>query len=186
MTDPARAQDTFVREFEAAGPALLAWARLRIRPELRARLEPDDLVQEVGCRAWAQIDRFDPALGSFRRWLFGFANRVLLEALRDLGRARPDGAAPRTQPAGVSEIAASVTSVTRKVAREEVVRLFLSRIDALEGEDRDLLLHRGLEGLSHPETATLLGIGEDAVRKRWQRLCERMRDDPVFRSLVAA
>lgn len=176
----------FAREFAAAAPALMAWARLRVRPELRSVLEPDDLVQEVGCRAWAQLDRYDPARAPFRQWLFGFANHVLLEGLRDLGRGRVHTLGPGPDDSTWREPAAVVTSVTRKVTRDEFVRAFLARIDTLERDERDLLLHRGIEGLSHQQTATLLGIGEDVVRKRWQRLCERLREDPVFRSLVAA
>ena len=37
-------------------PTLYAWAELRIRPSLRARLEPQDLVQEVWLR-WQGTDR---------------------------------------------------------------------------------------------------------------------------------
>lgn len=177
--------ERFLREFEAAGPALLAWARLRLRPELRTAFEPEDLIQEVGCRALAGAASYDPQRASFRQWLFGIANRVLLEALRDL--ARTPSRAPRlavTDRSGLTDAVAAITSVTSRVARDEVVRAFLERADRLEPEDRLLLLHRGVEQRPHPQVAELLGVAEDTVRKRWQRLCERMREDPVFESLA--
>ncbi len=178
------ASPTLVREFEAAAPALLAWARLRIRPELRARLDPEDLVQEVGCRALLAAAGFDPARGGFRPWLFGIANRVLLEALRDLGRAGHGHV--RIGPSGLHDAAATVTSITQAVARDDLVRTFLAQVERLDADDRTLLVLRGLEQLPHPQVATLLGIGEDLIRKRWQRLCDRLRSDPVFAALGEA
>jgi RNA polymerase sigma factor (sigma-70 family) len=182
MTSPAE-RERFGREFETAGPALLAWARLRVRAELRAGFDPEDLVQEVGCRALAAAASFDPQRATFRQWLFGIANRVLLEALRDLGRART-GTPPGLGPSAATDAVAAITSITARVARDDLVQVFLQRIDALDNEDRALLVHRGLEGLGHPQVAALLGLTEDTTRKRWQRLCDRMRNDPVFASLA--
>lgn len=175
----------FAGEFAAAVPALLAWAQLRLRPELRRLLEPEDLVQEVGCRAFTSLDDFDGARGTFRQWLFGFGSRVLLEALRQAGRGRSPFVTPLADP-GVTDAVAVVTTVTERVAREEVVRMFLARIEGLDEGDRDLLLHRGLEGMPHTDLARLLGVSDEVLRKRWSRLCERMRHDPVFAKLAAS
>jgi RNA polymerase sigma-70 factor (ECF subfamily) len=182
---PPDSQPSFASQFEAAGPALMAWARLRVRPELRRLLDPEDLVQEVGCRAWRSLDAFDPARASFRQWLFGIANLVLLEALRELGRAswRAVGSDETGAP-GLSGVLAVITSVTGRVARDEAVRLFHARLEALPAADRALLLHRGIEQLPHAQVAELFGISEDALRKRWQRLCEQLRDDPLFAALA--
>lgn len=177
--DDARSPDAFARQFEVVGPVLLAWARLRVRPELRVQLDPEDLLQEVGCRAFANVRAFDARRGSFRQWLFGIANRVLLEAMRELGR-QPRSLEIGPERTGFSDVAAVITSITRKVARDELVGRFLLQVDGLEAGDRELLLHHGLEELTHAQVATLLGIGEDAVRKRWQRLRDRLRDDPAF------
>lgn len=175
---------SFASEFAAAGPALMAWARLRVRPELRRLLDPEDLVQEVGCRAFRGLDAFDPAKASFRQWLFGIANLVLLEALRDLGRAPRPFAGDDASGAGPSGVVAAITSVSRSVARDESLRLFQQRLEALAPGDRELLLHRGIEQLPHAQVAELLGISEDALRKRWQRLCEQLRGDPLFAALA--
>jgi len=173
----------FARELEAAAPALMGWARLRVRPELRSMLDPEDLLQEVGCRAFAMAHAYDPGRASFRQWLFGIANNVLLEALRELGR-RPLTRDPGPDRTGFSDAIAAITTITRKVARDELIGRFLAQMDALEAEDRDLLLHHGLEELPYPEVARLLGLQEDAVRKRWQRLREKLRSDPSFFALA--
>ncbi len=175
----------YATEFERAAPALLAWAHLRVRPGLRAGLDPEDLAQEVGVRAFARFGDFDPARATFRAWLFGFANRVLLEALRELGRGkamqRPGAADPT-----LSQVADSITAVSRRVAKAETFKLFLEQVDGLDDQDRTLLVQIGIEGNTHAEVAAVLGIGEDAARKRWQRLRDRLRSDPVFVALASA
>lgn len=178
-------QDWFAREFAAAAPALLAWARLRLPAAAGSRVDVDDLLQEVGCRAFAARRSFDPDRGSFRQWLFGFATRVLLEALRDLQR-RPEAPVALWEHSGSREVAASITTITRHVARGELVQSFLQRIDQLDAGDRELLLYHGLENLPHAQVAALLASNEAAIRKRWQRLCERLRKDPVFAMLAAS
>lgn len=180
----ATAAADFATRFEQVAPALLAWAHLRVRPGLRASIEPEDLVQEVGCRAFARAQDFDPARATFRQWLFGFANRVLLEALRELGK-RPGAALRRTGGDTVlGEVAAQVTTISRRVARDDSLRRFLLRLGELPAEDHSLLVHHGLEGLAFAEVGKLLGIEEATARKRWQRLGERLRADPVFAALA--
>ena len=59
-------------------------------------------------------------------------------------------------------------------------------MDALPEDERQLLLFRGLEGLTHAEVATLLAVTPDAVAKRWQRLCDRLRNEPRWADIIAA
>lgn len=176
----------FAAAFDQVAPALLAWAHCRVRGPLRQRLEPEDLVQEVGMRACLRRSDFDPARGNFRQWLFGFASRVWLETLRELGR---DPLGPRHRQGGDSTLPAvadSVTNISRRVANDEVLRACRSRLDELGDDDRRLLLAVGLEGLGHAEAGSLLGIAEDSCRKRWQRLRERLQSDTVLLALLSA
>ena len=176
----------FAAAFAAAAPALLAWAHCRVRGPLRHRLDAEDLVQEVGMRACVRRLDFDPARGSFRQWLFGFANRVWLETLRELGRDPLGGRQRRGGDSALPGVPDPVTTISRAVANDEALRACRVRLDELGDEDRQLLLGLGLEGLSHEEVAQLLGIGADACRKRWQRLRERLQADPVLRGLLSA
>ncbi len=54
----------------------------------------EEAVQETFLRAWHAADRFDPALGSLRTWLFAIARNAVI----DIGRAR--AARPRLADAG--------------------------------------------------------------------------------------
>lgn len=171
--------------FVEVAPALVLWANLRVRGELRQRIDPQDLVQEVALRVCTRAADFDPARGSFRGWVFGIASRVWLELLRELAR---DPVGPRRRIGGdtaVHGIADTVTSISQRAAADEQVRACLSRLALLEHDDQQLLTYVGIESLSHIETARLLGIEPDACRKRWQRLRDRLREDALLQRLLA-
>ncbi|HTE04849.1 MAG TPA: sigma-70 family RNA polymerase sigma factor [Planctomycetota bacterium] len=167
-------------------PSLFAWASLHIRPALRARLDPEDLLQEVACRGYARFETWDERRGPFRAWIFGIARNVLRDAFRRL--SHEPGARGAALPS--TELLASLpdmaTAHTRAVARDEDVRRFVQRCTELPEEDQRLLMFRGLEGLSHAEVAALLSLSPDAVAKRWQRLCDRLRAEPRWSEIVAA
>ncbi len=176
----------FAAAFADAAPALLAWASLRVRGPLRRRIEPEDLVQEVAMRAAQRFADYDPARGPFRAWLLGFAHRIWLETLRELARD-PLGAVRRTGgDSRLPGLADTITAISQAAMRSEGMAACLRRIEQLPPDEQTLLTCLGIEGLSHQETAALLGIGADACRKRWQRLREDLRQDPVLAGLLQA
>lgn len=172
--------------FRRVAPAVYAWARLHVRAPLRARLDPDDVLQEVSCRAFANFAAWDRAKGPFRAFVFGIAKNVLRKALERLAR-EPAGArvAPHTSGVG-PEVLDTATTLTRAIARDDSLLRLVEQIERLPEDERRLLLHRGLEGLGHEEVARLFGTSTETVKKRWQRLCERLRQEPRFQEIVAA
>jgi RNA polymerase sigma factor (sigma-70 family) len=172
--------------YEDIAPALYAWAELRIRSSLRARLEPQDLVQEVWLRGQKSFARFDERALSFRAWAFRIGKNVLMEALR-AARAAPSplpGWSANGQLA-LEGIPQSVTSFTQRLAREDSVRAFLAQAETLEETDRMLLIHCGLEDEPCSAAAVKLGLSEDAALKRWQRLKAKLRALPWSRAVLA-
>ncbi len=174
--------------YERIAPSLYTWAEIRIRPELRQWIDPQDVVQEVWCRAWKVFDSFDPTTLSFRFWVFRVAKNVLLEAFRKLEsptyRARSrDGS---TRGLELADVPDSATAVSRRVARDESLKMFSSWVQSLDEDDRMLLVHHGLEGLSQAETAERLQINRETVAKRWQRLMARVADQKLPRELFAS
>ena len=181
--------DRFGQLYERIAPSLYTWAEIRIRRDLRQWIDPGDVVQEVWCRAWRAFDSFDPQTTTFRFWVFRIAKNVLLEAFRKLEnpafRARSrDGAATRALE--LVDVPDSATAITRRVAREESLRLFADWVQSLDEQDRMLLVHHGLEGLSQAEVAERLQLGREAVAKRWQRLLARVVEQKLPRELFAA
>jgi RNA polymerase sigma factor (sigma-70 family) len=175
--------------YERIAPSLYTWAEIRIRPDLRQWIDPGDVVQEVWCRAWKVFASFDPATVTFRYWVFRVAKNVLLEAFRKLEspafRARANGGAS-SRALDLLDVPDSATAVSRRVAREESLRLFADWVQSLDEDDRMLLVHHGLEGLSQAEVAERLQLGREAVAKRWQRLLARVVEQKLPRELFAA
>jgi len=160
------AEGSFAQLYERLVPALYAWAALRAP----RGVDPADLVGDVWLHAVRSMSRYDPARATFRAWLFGVAKKVLLRALRDLERAEPHG-----ERADVERVPDSVTSLSRRYERDDSMLRFLQRIEALEQEERDLVVYCGLEGFTCGEAAVRLGLSEAAATKRWQRLRAELR-----------
>ncbi len=175
----------FEELWSEAAPAVCAWLEIHVRDALRVHLDPEDALQEVACRAFDSFARFDPAAGPFRAWVFGIARNVLYRALTQVGRGLASGGAPRLDGAVLGRLPDTTTSITRRVARDESLARFVAEVRALDEDDRRLLLRRGLEGRSHDEIASELGISPDAAIKRWTRLRERLASAPRFVQLAS-
>jgi RNA polymerase sigma factor (sigma-70 family) len=180
-----RTDPRFEALFAEVAPALYAWAELRIRPTLRARLDPQDLVQEVWIRGMQGFGRFDERGVSFRAWAFRIGKNILMEAIRATRNDIVD------TPGGVTSrmlalegVPQDVTSFTQRVAREESVRAFLDEAGQLAEVERMLLVHCGLEGETCAEAAVKLGLSEDAAIKRWQRLKAKLREESWSRTIL--
>ena len=167
-----RARD-FEGRFAPLAPALEAWARLKCDGPLGRALEPGDLVQEVALAAFGAFERFDPERGPFRPWLFGVASRVAAEHLRRA--ARRAGRADQRLETRLRRLPDELTTISRRVRRDEALGRAILRLRELDPLDRQVLIHRGLEGLEHADVGALTGLAPDAAAKRWQRLCERLR-----------
>src|SRR6476619_1881972 len=61
-------EQRFAELYERIAPALYTWPSLRIRPVMCGAIDPQDVVQEVWCRAWKGFGRFDPQETPFRSW----------------------------------------------------------------------------------------------------------------------
>lgn len=168
---------------ERIGPALGAWAGLRLGALRRSGLDPEDLAQEVWLRVLAILDRYDPDRCSFRAWFFRVAKNVLLETLRG-GRRGPWAEAEGLSAKSAEQWLDPATSTSRRFVRREGVERFVERVSCWPEEDLRLLIHCGLEGLSHAEAACRLGLSRDAAAKRWQRLRRKLADWQLPRELL--
>jgi RNA polymerase sigma-70 factor, ECF subfamily len=178
--------EAFAPLYRRLAPSLYVWVSLRILPEIRHRLDPEDIVQDVWFTVCSQLHTFDPEFGVFRSWVFGIANNILRDELRKLRR--------RTRIAEVLEnrgtknlveaLADEATSVTRQVSRNEQIQELVEKSRGLGDLDRKLLLFRGLEGLTFAEVARRLDLQQDAVESRWRRLRTRLRVHLLPRGLL--
>ena len=174
--------------YEAIAPSLYTWAEIKIRPQMRGLVDPADVVQEVWYRAWRGFSGVNFEDDSFRRWIFRVAKNVLLESFRalrgsdSLGGAAGDSARLRR----LAEVPDTATAVTRRVARDEGLKLFALWALELDDDDRALVVLLGLEDMPRAELAARLGLNETTLAKRWERLFERMSQSKTTRELFAA
>lgn len=169
------------------GPALYAWACLRLPSGLRSCVAVEDVVQEVWLRVIRIYGRsFDPGKSSPRAFVFAVAKLVLLE----IERSAQGRAAHEATPGGtawqraVGQLPEEVTSLTQRLSRDERIQRFVAQVRLLDEEDRLLLLFCGMEDLPQREAAQRLGLSTDATAKRWQRLTERLRGWDAARDLL--
>jgi RNA polymerase sigma factor (sigma-70 family) len=174
----------FEKLYSGVAPAVYTWACLHVHEPLRALIDPEDVLQEVACRAYEGFAQYDGERASFRQWLFGIARKVLYQAMDRLGSGSVRPQALDTER--MSALPDTATSITRRVSRDEQIATFLGAVAQLPDEDRRLLMYRGLEGLTHERVGELMHLSPDAVAQRWSRLRGRLKERGPVVDFVAA
>ena len=142
------------------------WAFFRRR--LTDAAEAEELAQETFLAVLKASRRYE-ARASFRSYLFGIAFNVLSSARRR-SRRRSDVSSP-----GLDDVAA----VTSDPAAVLWVR---QALDALDPEDREIVMLREYDALDYTEIATVVGVPLNTVRSRLFRarlaLSEKLTAQP--------
>lgn len=180
-----QSKQDFLAVYQASAPSLYAWIRIRIRSSLRNLVDPEDILQEVWLRGNHRFAVSKEGALEIRAWLFGVARNVLLEHLRRVERASVTTGADQSSCNARVERCETVTSIASRLARDEALQSFVTRVDELDQRDRQIVLLCGLQACSCVAAAERLGLSEELVKKRWQRLRERLRDLPAARQLLA-
>ena len=129
----------------------------------RSRTLAEDLLQHTFLR----LAEHGPSLrlnSDLRAWLFSVARNAFHS------HARAQGVAARLEATSLPEPGALSLAPESLLAVADLERALAS----LNHEDRELLLLVGVEGLSHPEVAVVLGVDQAAVRKRVSRARARL------------
>jgi RNA polymerase sigma-70 factor, ECF subfamily len=154
---------------------------MRLEPQLRARVDASDVVQEAQLEAFRRLgDYLQRRPMPFRLWLRKTACERLLmlrrqheAACRAVGR---EAALPEESSLQLArQLLASVSTPSQQAVREEVAEQVRRAVAGLSEPDREILLMRNVEGLSNQDAAAVLQINPVAASQRYGRALLRLR-----------
>ena len=159
---------------------------LRLPPQLRARIDPSDVLQDAFLDVLRRLDEY---LLDIPMPLFLWLRRLTAQRLVSLQRKHL-GAKGRDARCEVSletglPVATSVVLAERLVGqkltpsqasiREETKGKLHNALENMDSVEREVLVLRHFEGLTNREAAATLGLTEAAASKRYFRAVERLR-----------
>jgi len=139
-----------------------------VRAILRDEDEVEDAMQQTWIQAYLHLDGFEGA-AAFSTWLLRIA------ANEALGRLRRRARLPAAPEVVEDEMMANDEDPEERAAAREAVHLIERAVDRLPTPYRAVFVLRDVEGLSSAETASALGIGEDATKVRLHRARAMLR-----------
>ncbi len=172
-------QDALGEVLEGYRNYLRLLARARVGSDLRARLDPSDLVQETLLEAQRDFCQF---LGGTEAELAVWLRRILVRNLadqfryhlsqrRDVGREQP----LNSLMAGTDEALTSALSTpSKQVSLREQTVVVTNAMAQLPVDYRRVITLRHLDGRTFDEIAVQMGRSVGAVRMLWMRALERL------------
>jgi RNA polymerase sigma-70 factor, ECF subfamily len=151
--------------YERYGTRLLAFIRLRMGRDLRARVESRDILQATFLKSFERLAQFEGGDGpSLMGWLVRIAENEVRDQVDFQHRQRRDVAAGVPLDDAGSRVAAPGRSaLSQAIMAEESDRLARA-LESLEPAHRDVIVLRKLEELSFKDIAARLQRSEDACR----------------------
>jgi RNA polymerase sigma-70 factor (ECF subfamily) len=162
-------------------PDLRSFVEFHLDPQLRARLDPSDVVQEAQMELVRRMDDFlQRRPMPFHLWVRKTAYNRLLNLRRDHRRARRSLAREVAWPERSSLLLArplvnSGPSPSRQAEAREFAQRVSGAVAELAEADREVLLMRHAEDLAYEEIACLLDVESTAARKRYGRALIRLQ-----------
>ena len=159
-------KSAFGKLFDMYFTPIYRYLRLRCGNEQDA----EDLSAEVFMRAWEKLPGFDLRAGDsmFRSWLFRIAHNLLIDRYRKGDKEE------------------SVAEIPEKISKEERVETqivlknekqkLMEAIQQLDERMQQVIIARFMSGLSHIETAEVLGISSGNVRIVQYRALRRLKE----------
>lgn len=161
--------------------------RQRIAPKIskvwQSVLEPDDVMQVTYLEAVLSIGSFNPAgPGAFAAWLTRLAENNLLDAIKELERAKRPDPRRRVRPTGeesyvalVELIGATTTTPSRQAARTELKSYIEQALVKLPADYAAVIRLYDLDGLPMQEVAERLKRSPGAVFMLLARARDRLK-----------
>lgn len=174
--------------FDARRERLLRTIYFRMRPQLRARLDPDDVLQEAYLAAARRCTHLE---GDTEVALFIWLRLIVLQTITDVER-RHLGAQQRAagrevdlraQLTGATTsvslaigLAGSLTTPSAALQRAELTEQLRQALEQMDEIDREVLALRHFEELANREVAAALAIAPKAASVRYIRALRRLKE----------
>ena len=130
------------------------------------KADAEDITSETFISAYSNFDSYDESIASIGTWLTRIAHNKAVNMLRSAAYAKHSELPEEWDPVDEE------TDFTEEVEnRDTVIRLY----KRLSPEEREFLNFRYVMDLRDKEIASILGIQEKAVNKRYQRLLSKCR-----------
>lgn len=159
----------------------------RLAEPLRARLGPDDVLQEAFLDASKRLGHYEDCPGcSPFVWLRMVVNQTLVDLhrrhlgaqRRDVGREVAPWSSPFAQTTSASvaiQLVGAFTSPSQAAVRAEAVSLVEQAMEQMDPIDREVLALRHFEELTNAEVAETLNIEQKAASIRYVRALRRLK-----------
>jgi RNA polymerase sigma-70 factor (ECF subfamily) len=180
----AGSSPAFVRLLDRCRDPLVEQLEGQVGRRLRAKLDFEDLLQDVSLEAYRDIGRFRGSTErEFLCWLRKILATILMNQLRHyFGTARRDVRRERrlfdrddsTGGRAFDPVAPDTSPSQRALKRERASRL-AEAIDLLPAPYRSVIALRHLEGRSFADVARRMERSEDSVKNLWFRALRHLR-----------
>ena len=151
-------------------------AKDQLAHDVKARLNPSDIVQETLAKAAGAIEQFrGNSAGEFRAWLkvilqneINEQQRKQRQQKRDVSREAQPVASDESRNLGFDPVSPSLTPQSKAIAEEELARLrgFMS---TLPDDYQTVIQLRSLERKEFKQVAAAMNRSPEAVSKLWYR-----------------
>jgi RNA polymerase sigma-70 factor (ECF subfamily) len=199
MTDPPSETNRLLERLRAGDRGALAelfqrhrdrlrrMVELRMDARLHGRIDASDVLQDGFLDLAKRVESYlnDPRLPVFLWLRLVVSDRLAIVHRRHLGTRMRDAAQevslyrdpmPQASSAALaSMLLGRLTTPSNAAIRAEQILQVQEAVNSLEPLDREVVALRHFEQLSRAETATVLGISEEAGAKRYIRALKKLK-----------
>ena len=160
---------------------------LRMNRKLQGRLDASDVIQDTFVEASRALESYldSPKISVFM-WLRRLAGEKLIQAhrthlgaeKRTANREQPifGGVPAATSQVIAIQLSGKLTSPSVAAEKQESKDELMQALEQMGEIDREILMLRHFEQLSNKETAEVVGISYEAVKKRYIRALDKLRE----------
>ena len=130
------------------------------------RFDAEDLTETVFLKAWESLPHVEAPIANLRAWLYRIAHNIVVDYYRSAKETRelPDKQLSDRQP-----------SPENQIQDRHLQQRLAGFIRSLDPNLQQVIVSRFISGLSHAETAQIMGIKEGYVRVLQLRALQKLR-----------